>query len=56
MAKMKNASKNLKGRDKLEDLHVDGRIILKLILRKQSRRVLIGLISLGIGTGGALLQ
>jgi hypothetical protein len=33
---------NLKGRDHLEDLSVDGNIILKLILKKQDLRVWTG--------------
>jgi hypothetical protein len=41
---------SVKGRDHLEDLDVDGRIVLKLILRKQGWRVWIGLIWLGIDT------
>jgi hypothetical protein len=42
-------------RDYSGDLGVDGRIILKLILRKQSWRVWIGFIWLRIGTAGGLL-
>jgi hypothetical protein len=34
--------KNLNGRDHLEDIGSDARIILKLILWKQARRVQIG--------------
>jgi len=40
---MRNAHKvlvgNLKGRDDLEDLDVDGRIILEWMLRKQGRNM-----------------
>jgi hypothetical protein len=46
---------NLKARDNLEDLDVDGRIILECISGKQSGRVWIGFICLGIGTSGRLL-
>jgi hypothetical protein len=41
--------------DHSEDLCVDGRIILKLILGQWFWSVWIGLIWLGIGTGGGLL-
>jgi hypothetical protein len=48
IGEMRNAFKilvdNLKGRDHLEDLAVDGRIILKWILNKWGRRVCTGLI------------
>jgi hypothetical protein len=30
---------NLKERDHLEDIHIDGRIILKLILQKSNGRI-----------------
>jgi hypothetical protein len=46
---------SLKGRDRSEDLHVDGRIILKLIFRKSGERVWIGLIWIRIETDGGLL-
>jgi hypothetical protein len=46
---------NLKERDHLEDLDVDGRMILKLILKKSVSNVWAGLIWLGIGTSGRLL-
>jgi hypothetical protein len=45
----------LKGRDHLEDLGVDGRIILEYILEKQGRKLWNGLISLRIGTSGGVL-
>jgi len=46
---------NLKGGGHLEDLVVDGKIILEWILRKQGREVWIGFIWLKIGTSGGLL-
>jgi hypothetical protein len=45
----------LKGRDCLEDLGIDGRIILKYNLGKQSGRVWNGFIWFRIGTGGGIL-
>jgi hypothetical protein len=42
-------------RDHLEHLGVDGRIILKLMLRKTDERSWIGFIWLRIGTGGGAL-
>jgi hypothetical protein len=41
--------------DHLEDLDVDGRIILKCVLKKWDVRAWIGWICLRIGTGGFLL-
>jgi len=46
---------NLRERDHLEDLGVDGRIKLRWTFRKWDVRVLTGLIWLRIGTGGGLL-
>jgi hypothetical protein len=46
---------SLKERDHSEDLGIDGRIILRMILRKYSLRFWIGFIWLKIMTGGGLL-
>jgi len=46
---------NLRDRDHLEDLGVDGRIILRWILRKWDVGVWIGSSWLRIGTGGGHL-
>lgn len=43
---------NMKERDHFEDLYLDGRIILKQILKKQCGKVWAGFIWLRIGTGG----
>jgi hypothetical protein len=48
-------SGNLKGGDHMEDLGIDGRIILEWILGKYSEKVWAGFIWLRIGTGGGLL-
>ena len=45
----------MRERDRLENLGVDGRIILKLILQKYDRRTWAELFWLRIGTGGAFL-
>jgi hypothetical protein len=46
---------NLKGRDDLEDLGVDGKIILERVLRKQDGRLWTGCTWLRTGTSGGLL-
>jgi hypothetical protein len=46
---------SLKGRDQWEDLDVDGRIILRWILKKHGGRVWNGFVWLRIGTGSGLL-
>jgi hypothetical protein len=48
-------SENVKERDAIEDLHVNGRIILKWILKKQDVKVLTGFIWLRIGTSSGFL-
>jgi hypothetical protein len=48
-------SQNLKGRDHVEDLDVDGRIILQCILGTYDGKVWTGFIWLRVGTGGGLL-
>jgi hypothetical protein len=48
-------SENLKGRNNVVDLGIDGRIILKLILGKDGRKVWTGFFWLRTGTGGGLL-
>jgi hypothetical protein len=46
---------SLTGRDPLEDLSIDRRLISKLILGKQCGRIWTGFIWHGIQTGGRLL-
>jgi hypothetical protein len=46
---------NLKGRNHSEDLGIDGRIILELILGENSRKVWTGFIWLRTRTSGRLL-
>jgi hypothetical protein len=46
---------NLKGRNRLEDLGVDGRIILECIIDKHVREVWTGFIWLRIVTSGGFL-
>jgi hypothetical protein len=46
---------NLRDKDHLEDLDIDGRIILKYIFHKYDWRAWTGLIWIRIGTGGGLL-
>jgi hypothetical protein len=48
-------SGNLRERDYLEDLGVDGRVILKLIIKKWDGEAWAGLIWLRIGAGGGSL-
>jgi hypothetical protein len=51
----KNFSQNLKGTDIMVYLGVDGRIILKWILKKWSVRMLFGFMWLRIGSSGRLV-
>jgi hypothetical protein len=46
----------LKGKDHLEDLDIDGRMILKLILQIQAAIIWTGFIWLRIGTIGILFR
>jgi hypothetical protein len=60
MGKMRNAYKvcwgNLKGRDHLEDMGLDEKMILEWILEKQGGKGWTGVIWLRIGTSGGLLR
>jgi hypothetical protein len=47
---------NLNGRDHLNDLGVDGRVILKWALKDKGRRVRTGFIELRIGSSGGLMR
>jgi hypothetical protein len=47
--------KNQRKRDHLEDLGVDGRMVIKCILRKSVGKACTELIGLRIGTSGVLL-
>jgi hypothetical protein len=47
----RSLSENLKGKDLSEELDVDGRTILKWILKKYCVRMCIGFIWFSIGTG-----
>jgi hypothetical protein len=51
-----NLSENLKGKDYLENLIVDGSVILKLILGKEGVKVWNGLSWLRIGSCGGLYE
>jgi hypothetical protein len=46
---------NLNGRNHLEDLGVDGKILLTCIFKKWEEKSWTGLLLLGIGTGDRLL-
>jgi hypothetical protein len=46
---------NLKGRDHLGELGVDGRLTLKWILKEEGLKMWTGFISLRLGTSGALV-
>jgi len=52
---IKNVGENQKGRNNSEDLCVDGRIILKLILGEQGGSLWAGCIWLRMGTSCRLL-
>jgi hypothetical protein len=47
---------NVKGKDRLEDLSVDGKITLKLIFKKWKWRAVTGLIWLRVRTGGGFCE
>jgi hypothetical protein len=47
-------SENLKVRDHLDDLSIDGKIILKEISKKEGGNMQTGFISLRMGTNGRL--
>jgi hypothetical protein len=55
MGQMRNAH-NPKGKKHLENLDLDGRIILKCILKKYDTRVWTRFISYRIGTSGKLFE
>jgi hypothetical protein len=46
---------NLTGRDHMENLGIDGKVILGWMLRRWGRRVWTGFIWIGIETSGRLL-
>jgi hypothetical protein len=46
----------MKERSYMEDLNIDGRIMLKLILKQQSGRAWTGLIWVRIGKSGGLVE
>jgi hypothetical protein len=48
-------SENPKGRGNMEDLVIDGRMILRRILQKQDVRVWTGFVWLRIGISGGLV-
>jgi hypothetical protein len=48
-------SENLKGRNHLEDLDIDGKITFQWILEKQGRKLRTGFILFGIETSGGVL-
>jgi hypothetical protein len=48
-------SENLKGRDYLDDLNVDGKKILKRILNKYNGKLYTGITSLRIGTSSEFI-
>jgi len=46
---------NMKGRDRLEVLDIDGRLILELILKKCGKKMQSGCVWPRIGSGGGFL-